>query len=272
MINKIGIMQGRLVPREIKSKLQSFPFKNWKKEFNIAAKNGIKIIEWTIDYNTFKRNPIIKNYKSVKKICLKKKIKIQSVTADFFMQKPCFKNFNKKNYTLNYLKILLESCKRLKIRYIILPLVDQSSIKHLYEEKKLVSQLLHFRKINKLGSIKLLFETDYHPLKIKPFLKKFGKGFGINYDTGNSSSLNYKFKDEKKYFNKVYNIHIKDRKKNGVSVRLGQGDFKIKEFLEHIKLINYTGNLILQTYIPNNSNVPKETIFNYNYLKKNINL
>ena len=55
MINKIGIMQGRLVPREIKSKLQSFPFKNWKKEFNIAAKNGIKIIEWTIDYNTFKK-------------------------------------------------------------------------------------------------------------------------------------------------------------------------------------------------------------------------
>ncbi len=38
MINKIGIMQGRLVPREIKSRLQSFPFAMWKKEIELAKK------------------------------------------------------------------------------------------------------------------------------------------------------------------------------------------------------------------------------------------
>ena len=38
MKNKIGIMQGRLVPREIKSRIQSFPFKNWKKEIILLKK------------------------------------------------------------------------------------------------------------------------------------------------------------------------------------------------------------------------------------------
>ena len=50
-------MQGRLVAPEEK-KIQSFPWKNWRKEFQIANKIGLSLIEWTIDRNKFFLNPI----------------------------------------------------------------------------------------------------------------------------------------------------------------------------------------------------------------------
>ena len=54
---KIGIMQGRLLKPESKL-IQSFPKKNWAKEFEIAKSNRIKIIEWIVDRKDFQKNPI----------------------------------------------------------------------------------------------------------------------------------------------------------------------------------------------------------------------
>ena len=269
MINKIGIMQGRLVPREIKSRLQSFPFAMWKKEIELSKKNKINFIEWTLDYNNFLKNPIISNPKIVKKILNKNKIKVNSITCDFFMQKPFFKNENNKVIIFEYLKLLINSCNFLNIKFLVLPLVDKSSIKNVKEEKILINELKNFVKSNHLRKIKMLFEIDYNPLKIKKFMKNFDKNFGINYDSGNSSALNYNITDELIYFDYVYNIHIKDRKFNGRSVRLGTGNLRLDNLILNLKKRRYKGNLILQTYIPRkNKNVLKETLKNYEYLKK----
>lgn len=271
MIDKIGIMQGRLVPREIKSRLQSFPFSRWKREIEIAKENQIKFIEWTIDYKNFLKNPIINNSKDVKNILKKNKIKVNSITCDFFMQKPFFKKEGVKKIIFQYLSTLLKSCIFLRIKFIVLPLVDKSSIKNLREEKILISELKNFVKNNYLQNIKILFETDYKPLKVYNFLQNFDNKFGINYDTGNSSALNYNIKDELIYFDRVYNIHIKDRKKNGKSVRLGKGNLKLNKLLLELKKINYKGNLILQTYIPTNGKkILNETLVNVKFLKKEI--
>ena len=89
---KIGVMQGRLVPREIKSRLQSFPWKNWKNEISILKKEKIKYLEWTIDYHKFLNNPLIAKPNYVKKILKKNKVKVKTLTADFFMQKPIYLN------------------------------------------------------------------------------------------------------------------------------------------------------------------------------------
>ena len=42
----------------MEKKIQSFPWKNWRKEFQIASKIGLSLIEWTIDRNKFFLNPI----------------------------------------------------------------------------------------------------------------------------------------------------------------------------------------------------------------------
>jgi sugar phosphate isomerase/epimerase len=69
----------------------------------------------------------------------------------------------------------------------------------------------------------------------------------INYDTGNSASLGFSFDEEKKYYDLIKNVHIKDRKFKGKTVRLGLGNAKLKKIINFFKKKKYKGNFILQT-------------------------
>ena len=245
---KIGIMQGRLVPREIKSRLQSFPWKNWKNEINLLKKEKIKYLEWTIDYQNFLDNPLIEKPDYVKKILKKNKVKVKSITADFFMQKPIYLNNVKTDY---FLKRLIDCCKIIHIQYIVIPLVDNSSIKK--NKKKEIEIMRYFKNLNSLlkkKNVEILFELDLPPKRIMNFIKNFSKKFGINYDTGNSAGYGYDFESEKKYFKYVKNIHIKDKNLKGHSVNVTKGNYNFEKFFSFIKSINYNKNIILQTYIP----------------------
>ena len=267
---QIGFIQGRLLDSEKKNKIQFFPSKNWKKEIKIAIKNKINLIEWTANIENIKENPIY-NEKLLRQLIEFKKsrnIKIHSVTCDFFMQNPFYKLKNKKDKikNLEILKKVIKNGQKIGIQLFILPLVDNSSIENFNQEKELVSSL-NEKDILKLLKKKsqILFESDYSPKKIIKFIKKFNlKKFGINYDTGNSASLNYNIKKEKTYFKYVKNIHIKDRLKNGPSVRLGNGNWDYISFFNILKKIKYNNNLILQTARAKNGNHVEEI----NYSKK----
>ena len=88
-------MQGRLVD-QIKSNIQYFPDKNWFQEIEIAKRNKFHVMEWTINYENIKKNPLYNG--DIRKIQNLKNFKIKTVTCDFFMQKPFFKKryFKKK--------------------------------------------------------------------------------------------------------------------------------------------------------------------------------
>ena len=259
-MKKLGFMQGRLVPDE-NNKIQSFPWKNWKKEFKLAKKLKLKIMEWTIDYKKFSENPI-NNYKGreiIRKLSKKNNLKINSITCDFFMQSPYF--ISKNSQTFNKLKKLIDSASKLKIKFLVLPLVDNSSIKNYYYEKKFVQKTLELKKILKKNNMSIIFESDYKPKKLLNFIQKFPKkNFGINYDIGNSSGLNIDINDELIYFKRVMNVHLKD-KKNNISVNLGNGNAQFENLFIFCKKIKYKGNFILQT--ARNKN-------NLDIMKKNI--
>jgi L-ribulose-5-phosphate 3-epimerase UlaE len=267
---KIGFVKGRLLDSEKKNAIQFFPSKNWKKEIKIAIKNRINLIEWTINLENIKKNPIYNEKLLRQLIEFKKKnnIKINSVTCDFFMQNPFYKLKNKKDKikNLEILKKVIMNGQKAGICLFILPLVDNSSIKNFHQEKELRSTLNNnnFLKLLRKNS-QILFELDYSPRKIIKFIKKFNlKKFGINYDTGNSACCDYDINKEKIYFKYVKNIHIKDRLKNGPSVRLGNGNWDYLSFFNILKKIKYNNNLILQTARAKNGNHIEEI----NYSKK----
>ena len=70
-------MQGRLVPSEKKGRIQYFPYKNWKKEILIAKKNKFYLMEWTVNIENYKKNPIFLDNQilKLKKFLKKKKSK-----------------------------------------------------------------------------------------------------------------------------------------------------------------------------------------------------
>ena len=270
--SKLGFMQGRLVNSEKKNVIQYFPNKNWKKEIIKANKHKFRIMEWTINYENIKKNPFYIGSKTLKKtfdFLKENKVKVTSVTCDFIMQKPFF--FKKNFQTIIDLKKIIINSQAYGVKYFIVPLVDKSSLKKNFRfEKKIIDKLLILKKILNKDS-KILFELDCSYLKVINFIKKFkSQKFGINYDTGNSASLGYTFNNEKKYFKYVHNIHIKDRKKYGSTVRLGYGDFDFKYFFDYLMKYQYNGNLILQTARAKKNNHIKELNINrkfvYSYL------
>lgn len=183
------------------------------------------------------------------------------------MQKPFFKN-SKNQFALNILKKLIENGQKLGIKFFVVPLVDQSSLKNFQQENLLIKEMKKFNKYLQPKS-QILFEIDYEPKKILKFMKKFkNRQFGINYDTGNSAGMGYNFYDEKFYFKYVKNIHIKDKRIRGKTVRLGDGDFDFKSFFNYIKRINYKGNLILQTARSKNNNHLYELKKNRSFIGK----
>ena len=272
MKNNVGFMQGRLIKSEKKGAIQYFPSRNWKKELTLANSNNIRLIEWTVNIQNIKSNPLYtgKVYEVINEL-KKNKITARSVTCDFFMEKPFFKKkyFKNKDKYLNILKKIVMNGSKVGIKYFILPLVDNSSVSNKFEELLLIKEIKKICRILKKKKY-IIFEIDYKPDQISSFVNKFkSKKIGINYDTGNSSAFGYKIEDEVKYFKYVKNIHIKDRLLNGHTVRLGKGNWEYKKFFEKIKNI-YNGNLILQT-APSNSNPLREFLLNQSFVNKILN-
>ncbi len=85
-INKIGIMNGRL-SEQLGTKIQEFPYMTWKDEFTKALDYGFESIEWIFD--TYAQNPImsIDGITKIKQSSEQSGIAINSVLADFFMEK-----------------------------------------------------------------------------------------------------------------------------------------------------------------------------------------
>ena len=248
MLAKVGVMQGRLSPM-INNRIQQFPWDSWPNEFVLASKIDIKLIEWTIDTFKFYKNPLINlnQWEEINLIMEKNSISIPSVTCDYFMENPPWKTDLK--LVKEGISSILQGMRNIKSKILVIPLVDNSSLPDSSSVKiiqKLFTDLIPEITQNKL---QIAFECDLNPKKLSEFISKFDRNyFGINYDIGNSSSLGFNPTEEfKAYGSRIINVHVKDRKLNGATVPLGEGD---ADFLGIFRLLheeNYQGNLILQT-------------------------
>jgi hexulose-6-phosphate isomerase len=269
--NKIGLMQGRLSP-VIKKRIQSFPSKTWVREFNYLKKANLRLMEWTLDYEEIRQNPIFdkKKINLIKYLKKKNQVIVESLTADFFMQKPFWK-YKKKNMILKNLFIdVINAVRNIGIKIIVVPLVDNSKIQNIHEMKQVIIFFKEITSILKKNNQIVAFETDLSPKQNLIFIKKFNpKYFGINYDIGNSASKNFKCEEEiKLYGNYIKNIHIKDRIIFGKTVRLGYGNVNFEKFFRALKKKKYKGNFVMQTARSKNNKHFNEVKINLNFLKK----
>lgn len=243
----LGFMQGRLSPM-IDNMIQRFPLNTWKDELVMANENNWRLIEWTIDYYTFFENPIIKDSFSKTEF---KEVKVESITADFFMQNPFFLTNDKslKNQLILDMKKVLNSMVKLDIKYIVLPLVDNASlIKNNVEENYVIEALLEIFEEYKNDKIEFIFESDFEPDRLMIFIERFDSNkVGINYDSGNSASLGFDCEKEISTYGKwIKNCHLKDRILGGTTVELGTGNTNFRKVLNSLKKINYDGSFIIQ--------------------------
>ena len=247
----IGFVQGRLSPMT-NGKIQAFPWDHWRDEFSIANENDFHLIEWTLDQSKLYKNPLMTKIgqKEIKNLSSKYKVYIKSLTGDCFMQEPFYKanGLNRKSL-LRDLQNIITSCDLLGIKYIVFPLVDNGTLENDEQEKVLKDGLRQFDSILHISGIKIIFESDFSPNRLKNFISEFPSvNYGINYDIGNSAASGFDFHDEiEAYGHRILNVHIKDRLLHGATVPLGSGNADIPKALKKLKSIGYNGNCILQT-------------------------
>ena len=263
-------MQGRLVDSEKKNEIQFFPKKNWKKELKYFKKNKIKFIEWVASHENLVANPIYQKKKVfvIKKECKKNRVKVRSIDAQFFVKKPIYKgNIIDRKKSLQKIKKIFINSQLLNIKYFIIPALENAKLNTERKKKILINLVKNLLKYIKKKNY-ILIESDLTPKKIRSLINKINsKNVGINYDTGNSAGNGYFLKDEKKYFKFVKNIHIKDKKFKGKSVKLGKGDFDFKNFFKYLKNINYAGDFAFQTARSKEKNHLNEFKSNLEYIK-----
>ena len=78
MKSKIGVMQGRLVPK-FKGRYQAFPIGHWQEEFIVAKECGLDLIEFILDFNDVEENPLLKEggVEQIKLIINKKGVSVK---------------------------------------------------------------------------------------------------------------------------------------------------------------------------------------------------
>ncbi|MEA1956697.1 MAG: sugar phosphate isomerase/epimerase family protein [Campylobacterota bacterium] len=273
-MKNIGILQGRLLPR-YKKRYQAHPVNYWQAEFYIAKEMGFSQIEFILDFNDVEQNPLISKdgIKEIKKLINETGIKVKSICADYFMEAPFHSKHQKQSEKI--LKKLIKNAKELDVIDIVIPCVDQSTLKTKNDVKMFVASVKKSLPIAQKHNIFINFETDLNPKNFKELLLNFdSKNIKVNYDIGNSASLGYNPKEEFKAYGKyISDLHIKDRVLNGGSVELGTGNADFKTIFKLLKEYNFDGNIIMQSakddkYIDDLKLVEKQKKFISKYIKK----
>ena len=277
-MTKIGIKQGRLSPPKNKL-IQNFPLETWKNEFLLSKKLGLKSIEWVFEKNNFRQNPIYQKrfLNDIIKIVKKTGVKVNSLVADYFMQSRLFgekKEIIKLNISI--LKKLINNCNIVGINIIVIPLLDNSSLKNKKQIDEFKKNLLKILNYSKKKKVRISLETDLQPRKFLKLIESFSPAkVYANFDMGNSAALNYDPENEIEILkNHIINVHIKDRLTGGSTVPLGEGNVDFKKVFKKLKNIKYNGELILETARKDLNHTKKKenfylTIKNYiSFIKK----
>lgn len=252
MKNLLGVMQGRLLPK-YKGRYQAHPVGYWQDEFPLASSIGLNCIEFILDYNDSERNPLlsIDGVLEINNIIQKTGVKVVSVCADYFMEAPLHSNSPEVVLqSQNTLSSLLKNAKKIGVKDIVIPCVDQSSLKTEKDKISFHNNLQPLVKEAENLDVNLSLETDLKPKEFLQLIKMFDSScIKVNYDIGNSASLGFDPLEEFSCFGEfISDIHIKDRKLQSGSVELGSGDANIEKVFSLIDKINYTGPFIMQAF------------------------
>ena len=252
MINKIGVMQGRLVPK-YKGQYQAHPALDWDNEFDVAARLGLDLIEFIVDFDDIDKNPLMSlgGIAHVAGVVARSGVHVASICADCFMVAPLHSPDPLiSQSSLGYLRRLINHAPKLGISDIVIPCVDQSSLRSPEETARFVAVLETVVDDAEFYGVNLSLETDLNPDNFVQLLDRFSSPrVTVNYDIGNSSSLGYDPREElAAYGSKISCIHIKDRVKGGGSVVLGTGSADFEGFFDVLHEHNYKGFFIMQAY------------------------
>lgn len=243
-------MQGRLGAPE-DGRFQSFPRQGWRLEIERAAQAGLRGIEWIYDLYGEGANPLESDAgrSELRDLLAKHGVSVVSICADYFMDRPLLRCSAAENAELlRRMEWLLGICPEMGGGRVVLPFVDASSIRSDEEFEQVVANLREVLPHAERHAVELHLETDLAPEAFRALLLRLDHPLvKVNYDAGNSASLGYPPAQEfAAYGERIGSFHIKDRRRGGSTVPLGQGDTDFRSLRELLIQYGYTGDFVLQ--------------------------
>lgn len=250
--NPVGVMQGRLLPK-YQGRYQAHPVGYWQEEFSRAAAMGLDCIEFILDFNDAEANPLLRmdGPDEILRESEKSGVKVYTVCADYFMEAPLHHPDEQIAIrSQDVLKRLLGHGRRLGLTDIVIPCVDQSSMRDMAAQDRFVARMKPLVEQAEKVGINLSLETDLAPQPFAAILHRFGsQRVTVNYDTGNSAALGFDPAEELAcYGASISDIHIKDRVLGGGSVVLGTGNTQFDRFFAALAPFDYKGPFIMQAF------------------------
>lgn len=227
---KIGIIQGRLLP-PVDGFIQEFPINNWQTEFELLSDIGLSHIEFIITKKSFQE--------FLKLDLTNCSDKISGLCCDHLIDY----NISEINFLNENLLPVCEVALKFGIKNINIPLLEQSSI---IEENKsqLYKNLLYFSQ--SFPQLNFNFEIEDN-CDISLELVSLADNFYFIYDTGNLNFIGVDHKDYiAKVFNKISNVHLKDRNSFG-SHPPGKGGVDFKIIFQTLYDLDYKNIYTIQT-------------------------
>lgn len=248
---RIGFMQGRL-SLLVKGRIQAFPAEHWREEFAAAEALGLRLMEWTLDQEGLRENPLCtaEGRREIRGLCAAHGLSVPSLTGDCFMQAPFWKAEGERRAALlGDLRLVLEAAADLGVAWVVVPLVDDGRVEDDRQRDSLLRGLAEVQGLLGPPGPAILFESDLPPAALAAFVAPLDpRRFGVNYDIGNSAALGFDPAREMASFgHRVRNVHVKDRVLGGTTVPLGAGAADLRGAVRALAGAGYRGNYILQT-------------------------
>lgn len=243
--------QGRFGP-PIDGRYQAFPRSTWEAELERLAEVPLVYgIEWMYDLYGEGANPLesAEGRKRMNACLARTGLKLASVCADYFMDCPllhCTEEQRKQR--CERLAWLISVCPEVGIRRIVLPLLDSSSIKTPLEREVVIDSLRKVLSVAQEHGVHLNIESDFAPADLRQLLLDIDHPMvRVNYDTGNSAAAGFDPREEfAAYGQWIGSVHIKDRRRGGGTVPLGEGDTNFKLLRELLLQIDYQGDFVME--------------------------
>lgn len=271
---QLGIIQGRLVPK-LGERYQAFPVNYWEAEFHIARELGFTDIEFILDEGTEDQNPLMSanGLAHLKSVIETTGVGVKAICADYFMEAPFHSDHQTKSESV--LKTLIESAGELGVKDIVIPCVDQSTLKGEEDQARVIDSVSKHLDLAREKGVLINFETDLAPKPFRDFVDKFDSPtVKVNYDIGNSASLSYNPEEEfEAYGDLISDLHIKDRPAGGASVMLGTGGADFDLVFGLLKKHSFKGHITMQAsraenYVEEIQRVKTQKEFSEKYIQK----
>lgn len=249
-MSAIGIMEGRLSP-PVDGRIQAFPIRTWRKEFESARTAGFDCIEWIYDLGGAAENPIASAAGIREMLELSKKVGVgvRSLCADYLMERPMIRVSDANTKESSEVVLwLLAQCHRAAIQRLVLPFVGANAIETQAEIAEVSLRIAELLRFAEKFNVEIHLETSLVPSSYRLLLDTVSHPMvKVTYDIGNSLQFGFAASEEfGAYGRRIGSVHVKDAKRHGTTVRLGRGDADFGYCFRYLASIGYEGDYILQ--------------------------